>query len=137
MYHFLMRTGRRKERRRGPDLVVRSVQACIVGCLLLLVAALLLVDTAKPRMETFFDRLFGISLRRYWDIKLISLNFRVLVIMFSCSSVGLLANLARLRRRYDELSLTLTVSWWLSALGIAAYLWLDPGLRRTLMTWSW
>ena len=116
---------------------MRAVHACIVGCLLLLVAALLLVDTAKPRMETFFDRLFGISLRRYWDLKLIGLNFRVLVVMFACSSAGLIANMARLRRRYDELSLTLTVSWWLSVLGIVAYLWLDPGLRRTLLSWSW
>jgi len=118
-----------QERRRGPDLVVRVIHASIVGCLLLLVASLLLVDTAKPRVETFFDRLFGVTLRRHWDLDLIRLNFRVLLIMFACSSFGLFCSLFRLKRRHDELSVTLCLTWWLSLAGIGAYLWLDPGLR--------
>jgi len=106
-----------QNRRIGPDFLVKTIQVTGILCWSLFIVSLLLVDKAKPRIETFFDRLLGVQLHQNWDHKLLQANFYVVFAIFLLSSAGLLFNKMRARRKTDRISRTLI---FLSVLSFSA-----------------
>jgi len=106
------------DRRQGPDLLCKAIRAIGLFCSLLLVLSLLLIDRAKPRIETFFDRLLGVHLRTNWDNYLLEINLYVVAVILLLSLSGLLVNSFRTRRKSDHYSRTLLLLTIISSLAI-------------------
>jgi hypothetical protein len=95
------------EKRSGPDILVNLIKTLSIVCCLLLIGALLLLDLAKPGIETFFDRLLDVQLRENWDQELLLSHFYLVAIMCALSLLGLIFNKMRTRRKTDRYSKTL------------------------------
>jgi len=108
------------ERRKGPDLLVRSLTWINAVAALTLIAAFCLTAMAKPEIETFFDRFYNINLYRRpnWDMNLM----RYMVALFSASSLtgisGLIINHRRRRRKQDYVRSTLVICLLISLIGL-------------------
>jgi len=99
-----------KERRLGPDPIFRTVQFLNFLCGALLISALLIIDRAKPRIETFFDRFFHVHFNKGWDHDLLTANLYVVSILCLLSIAGLLFNSMRARRKDNKFSKILIFS---------------------------
>jgi len=106
------------ERRQGPDLLCKAIRAIGLFSSLLLVLSMLLIDRAKPRIETFFDRLLGVQLRSNWDRNLLEVNRQVVTAILLLSLLGLLINFFRSRRKSDRYSRTLLLLSIISTLAL-------------------
>lgn len=96
-----------QERRKGPDLLSKTIRVIGLVCSSLLILSMLLIDRAKPRIETFFDRLLGMQLQNNWDSDLLLSNYHLVIAIFTLSIAGLLFNTRRARRQSDSYSRTL------------------------------
>ncbi len=115
----------RLERRRGPDPLARSLRWIAAAGWAVLCAALLVLDRAKPEVETFFERYYKISLRSTWDMELARVLFYLMLAGLCLSLGGLALNALRHRRAEDEWRLNLVVIALISLGGILGYLfWL-------------
>jgi len=108
------------DRRKGPDLLVRSLTWANAIAAVSLVAAFCLTAAAKPEIETFFDRYYHVNLnhRPGWDISLM----RYMVVLFIVSGltgiVGLTINNRRRRRKGDYIRATLIICLVVSLIGL-------------------
>jgi hypothetical protein len=110
------------ERRRGPDAVIKAVWWTVGISWLLFIAALVFIDTAKPETETFFDRMFDVSIRDYWNENMLLYAFFVMVLDLAVCIIGLIFNLARHKRKTDRISKSILILGILSLSGILWYL---------------
>jgi hypothetical protein len=111
------------DRRQGPDfwrLAIRWLAVTVWG---LMLTALLLVGWAKPKVETFFDRYYQLTLRSTWDMDLARYIFFCMTAGFLLSLLGLAINRLRHRRRDDEYLVSLILSAAICASGIGLYLY--------------
>ena len=99
-----------QERRSGPDFLIRVIKTLNIVCGSLMIAALLLIDKAKPGIATFFDRLLAVHLRKNWDRDLLLALLYVAAAICFLSLTGLLMNKMRTRRKTDRYSKTLIFS---------------------------
>ncbi|BCR02978.1 hypothetical protein DESUT3_00470 [Desulfuromonas versatilis] len=111
-----------RERRRGPDPLVRSLRWLGGLGWLAMLAALVFLDLAKPEIETFFERWYQIRLRTTWDLQLARYLFYSMLAGLAFSLAGLAANLRRRRRSSDEIRVSLVALAVISLLGILRYL---------------
>jgi hypothetical protein len=89
-------------RRKGPDLLSRSLRWLALLGWGLMFAALVVLGNAKPQMTTFLERHYGVRLRTWWDAELAG-NIRPLLWAgLGISILGLAANALRHRRSSDE-----------------------------------
>lgn len=110
------------ERRRGPDIVVKTVW-CIIGISWLLsIAVLCITGKARPQNETFFDRLFNITVRDYWNENLLAYAFPIWIMNFIVCVVGFILNLFRQKRKADKISKSIIILGAISLAGIIWYL---------------
>jgi len=108
------------ERRKGPDIVVKAVWWVVGISWLLIFTALIITDKAKPERTTFFDRLFSVSVRNYWDQDLLQNAFYVLLVNLVVCIVGFILNMMRQKRKTDKISKSIIV---LAALTLAGIIW--------------
>lgn len=108
------------ERRRGPDIVVKAVWWIVGIGWLMIVAALVFTNQAMPARTTFFDRLFDVSVRDYWDTNLLRNVFYVLFVNFCVCIVGFVLNMMRQKRKTDKVSKSIIV---MTAVNLAGILW--------------
>lgn len=109
-------------KRSGPDFWVKTIESlCVVGWLLMLIA-LLVIGTAKPEIETFFDRYYSVPLRRTWDLELTRYVFYIMLLGLFLSVFGLLANSRRISRKEDSYRDSLIIVGVISLIGIIKYL---------------
>ncbi len=108
-------------RRKGPDLWCRSLRYLALLGWLLLVSALFILDYAKPKIETFFERVYDIHLHQQWDMNLARNILWLMVLGLLLSVVGLVINAKRNRRRTDQWRLSLIFLGVLSSAGIFLY----------------
>ena len=120
------RANNRLQRRRGPDFLIRLMEALGVFGWLLMFVALLVVGKAKPQVETFFDRHYHIALRTAWDESLIDYLCYVMLFGLCLSVSGLIINRKRHRRKGDEYRISLILVGIISLAGIAACLFFRP-----------
>jgi len=109
-------------RRKGPDLWSRSLRYLALFGWLLLISALFILDRAKPKIETFFERVYDIQLRQQWDMDLARYIWWLMVLGLLISVVGLVINANRKRRQTDQWRLSLIFLGLISLSGILLYL---------------
>ena len=108
------------ERRKGPDIVVKAVWWVVGISWMLIITAVLFTDKAKPERTTFFDRLFEVSVREYWDRDLLQNAFYVLLVNLAVCIIGFIMNMMRQKRKTDKISKSIIV---LTVITLAGILW--------------
>ncbi len=108
-------------RRKRSDPVLRLLTWCHSAAVIALAAALGILAVAKPKVETFFDRYYGIALRKTWDLELANYIGVMLVISSLLGIIGLILNSRRLRRRDDHIHVTLLISLIISLVGLGFF----------------
>jgi hypothetical protein len=108
-------------RRKGPDLLIRSLRYLALLGWSMMIAALFVLDGAKPQVETFFERTYGIHLRSQWNLDLAHNISLLLWAGLGSSLLGLIFNAFRHRRRDDEWRLSLMLLFLASLAGILLY----------------
>lgn len=116
---------RRDDRRKGQKdtvgFTIRVINA--VGWVIVL-AAVLLVEQARPRGADFFTRYFNANLvGGYWNKTLIYIALASLVAVFLASIVGFILNTRRHKRETDRYSISTLVLGVLSLFGMALLVW--------------
>ncbi|KIH76435.1 hypothetical protein SAMN05660860_01505 [Geoalkalibacter ferrihydriticus] len=106
------------ERRRHPDLWVRSLEWLAVGSWLLLFIALLLVAKAKPQVETFFERYYDLPLDPFWNLELLGYLQGLMALGLGISIIGLFINWRRSRRAEDQYCVSLIILGIISLVGL-------------------
>ncbi|WNO61138.1 hypothetical protein [Rheinheimera sp. MMS21-TC3] len=110
-----------KDRRTGPDLVCRLFAwLAIVGWLLFLVC-LVITHYASPEMDSGLVRYWHIDIRTYWRP---TLTFWLEWLLWGCvllSSISLVLNWFRLKRRSDHLHFNI-ILLLLTSLGFLFYI---------------
>lgn len=106
------------ERRRRPDLWVRSLEWLAVGSWLLLFIALLLVAKAKPQVETFFERYYDLPLDPFWNLELLGYLQGLMALGLGISIIGLFINWRRSRRAEDQYCVSLIILGIISLVGL-------------------
>lgn len=108
-------------RRKGPDLWSRSLRYLALAGWLLLVGAFFILEQAKPKIETFFERVYDIRLHQQWDMDLARYILWLMILGLLLSIVGLVINAKRNRRRTDQWRLSLIFLGIISVAGIILY----------------
>ncbi|KAA3658881.1 MAG: hypothetical protein DWQ10_10225 [Calditrichaeota bacterium] len=112
-----------RNRRRGPDKLIKAIHWLAIFGWINFIISLVLFDKAKPDFETFFDRLFHIEMRTYWNESLAFLSFSWFILCIILSITGLIINKKRHRRKTDEYRWNLIVLAIISLIGAASYLY--------------
>ena len=100
----------RRDLRRGPDLRVRMLKWFAVASWGVFFFLLLVVEKARPRFETFFDRFYGIHLRTTWNEALLPTISGACGVGLLICLAGLAAGIDRYRRKGDGVPLSLTAT---------------------------
>lgn len=108
-------------RRKGPDFWTRSLRYLGLVGWTLLIAALVVLDQAKPQVETFFERVYDIRLQQQWDMDLARYLLWLMVLGLLLSVSGLVINSRRKRRRTDQWRLSLIFLGLISLTGMVLY----------------
>ncbi|MCP4117330.1 MAG: hypothetical protein GY737_18430 [Desulfobacteraceae bacterium] len=84
------------------------------------VIALILIVTerAKPEFESFFDRVYRLDIRTWWDIEFVRYLFWLAFAGSIMSSIGLMLSVTRARRRDDASRFGLLLMGLFSVLGL-------------------
>ena len=109
------------DRRKGPDLWIRSLRYLALAGWILLIVAFVILDRAKPQVETFFERVYNIHLEQHWDMDLARYLLWLMVVGLLLSFAGLVINARRNRRRTDQWRVSLILLGVISLTGIVLY----------------
>jgi len=110
------------ERRKGPDIIVKTVWVVSAVSWLLIIIALAFAQKAAPEIETFFDRYLGKTVRSYWDENSLRYAFIIFIINFIICVAGFILNMKRKRRKTDKVSKSIILLGLASLFGILWYL---------------
>lgn len=110
-----------QDRRKKPDLLVKSVRWFIMGSWLTVVAAVVIIGIAKPKFKTFFDKWREVNLRTTWNTDLAKYFLYAMIIGFCTSVFGILIDLKRHRRKDDQHHYSLEFIGIVSIIGIIMY----------------
>ncbi|MBF0318671.1 MAG: hypothetical protein HQL01_02530 [Nitrospirae bacterium] len=107
------------DRRRGPDIIVKSIRWTILSCWVLLFVVWSYIYYAMPEQPSIFDPHSVYSKpRTYWDISLLKKAFISINIVLLISLVGLAVSALRHSRRTDKAPVTLILMVVLSLIGM-------------------
>ncbi|NLX63924.1 MAG: hypothetical protein GX022_03975 [Clostridiaceae bacterium] len=104
----------RVDLRKGPDLILRMLDISSVILWGFIIINLIMIMFAMPEKETFFDRLFSIKIRDYWDEELLRFPLALSVVQLVISVILLFLNSKRLKRRDDRLRVSVIISLFVS-----------------------
>lgn len=106
------------EKRKGPDLFIIWVKIARIVVWIILGIILLLNDSARPQVTTFFDYFFDVTVRDFWDKSLLFTSFLVSIILFIFSFISILINMTRLKRTTDRFYISLIITLIISSVNI-------------------
>lgn len=106
------------EKRKGSDLFLMWIKISRVVVWVILGILIVITDSARPKTTTFFDYLFDITVRSFWDQGLILFSFIVAIILFVFSFVSILINMTRLKRAKDRFYISLVITLIISTIDI-------------------
>ena len=110
-----------RDRRSRPDIWLRLIGFFgVIGWLVMLVA-MIIANKARPEIETVTTRFHNIMVRTIWDTGLTTYLFYLMVVGLCISVTGLLINLKRLKRKDDQLRISLILVLLISIAGIVTY----------------
>lgn len=107
----------REERRKGPDNIIKITNYLSIAALILMLPPLIIIERARPEMESLFDRWFRVTVQAGWDLELLAGSVIYIVAVFLLSAVGLYLNTTRLRRKSDRLRYGLMIPLAFSVFG--------------------
>jgi len=110
-----------KDRRKGPDILVKTIRWFVLIGWIIMILALIFVYVAKPGMITFFTRHLATDLRTDWDMRLVHFILVLMILGFLISITGFYINLKRSRRKGDEIRVSFILLGMMSVLGIITY----------------
>ncbi len=112
------------ERRRGPDILVKSLRWIGFAGWFLMVMALIILEKARPKTTLVFNKIFDVdpNMRTYWDRDLVRYIFYLMILGFTLSAVGLIFNSLRHRRKSDTYRIYLILLGVISFIGMMIYL---------------
>lgn len=102
--------------RKGPDLILRMIDILSVILWGFLIVNFAVILMARPVGETFFDRLFNIKVRDYWDTGLLNFSLLLSLSQLGLSIFSLFLNSKRLKRKGDKIKFSILVSIFISLL---------------------
>ena len=111
-----------KDRRKGPDFCVKWIKWAGYFLWIIAVTVILMADKARPPIETFFDRLFKIHLRKTWNTELMKYAFYLLILLFLTCIFTIIINSRRHRRKTDRYNPSVIVLSILSLIGMIIYI---------------
>ena len=114
---------KKPDRRRGPDLWLKSLGWLTFAGWLVMVLAMMVIEKAKPPIETIATRFFNIHLRRTWDMEVAQYLFYLMYVGLCISTIGLAINVRRLSRKTDSVRINLILLWLISLVGIITYIY--------------
>jgi hypothetical protein len=112
--------GRDRRKRRDPILYLISIFGFVSWALML--PALLLIDQARPEVETFFDRWLGLTVDPHWDVATFRYAFFLMLLIMLLSGAGLIFNSFRNKRKEDSIRINLIIIFGFSLIGVIYYL---------------
>ncbi|MBN2038588.1 MAG: hypothetical protein JW864_01005 [Spirochaetes bacterium] len=113
---------KKQNRRRGPDTLVKSINVLAGVTWFLILVVFILITFAKPRVETFFDRQYNISLGGGWDKTIISYAVILLFILVMICFIGIIININRHKRKTDKYNKSLIWFGIISLIGMIYFL---------------
>lgn len=90
-----------KNRRGKPDPIIRWLELSSILVWIIFMFNIVAILSAKPVEEGFFDRLFDVSVRSYWDIRYLQRSLIISIAQLVISVVSILLNTRRMKRKYD------------------------------------
>lgn len=110
------------ERRKGPDIVVKAVWWMVgTGWVLIFIAFMFYIE-ARPKFETFIDRMVKAHIRNTWDFNVLQYAFFVMLINIAICIIGFIMNMLRQKRKTDKISKSIVVLGIINLSGIIWYL---------------
>lgn len=100
--------------RRGPDLIIRMIDIISVILWGFIIVNFAIILVAMPLYETFFDRLFNIRVRDYWDAYILQFSLILSLTQLIISVFSLYLNFKRLKRKNDKLRASILASIFIS-----------------------
>ncbi|HKM15352.1 MAG TPA: hypothetical protein VJY63_05445 [Marinospirillum sp.] len=109
-----------RRKKTGPLLKIISVFGFVSW--LLMLPVLVLLEKAKPELQTFFDRWMHLDVQSSWDVTLYRYAFYLMLLVMFLSFFGLVLNALRMRRSTDTWRINLILVFLLSLSGVIYYL---------------
>lgn len=114
---------RLSNRRKQPDLILRSLAWSNGIAVISLFLAVCLIAIAKPKKMNFLDHFYDVQrLSPAWNKDMIGYIGVMLLISFIASVIGILLNGKRLRRNKDHVHATLVLSLIASTISLFFFL---------------
>lgn len=99
-----------KRRRTTPDPVIRWLELSSVLVWIIFLFDIAFILSARPMSESFFDRLFHVTVRNYWDVRPLKISLIISIIQFVVSIVSVYLNTRRMKRKYDTVYISNHIS---------------------------
>ncbi len=113
-----MRMKQREENQQlAPDIWTRIMSVLGVMAWSLLLPILYMLDFARPRPETFFDRMLGLEVSSVWDYDILLQALWLLLLMFFLAGLGVAINHYRKQQRGDYYRFNLFTAAGIALLG--------------------
>ena len=116
-------TDMKPDRRRGPDLWVKTLRWLGVFSWFVMIAALFIIDRARPEEENMFTKAANVSVRTTWNMELFHYLFYLMIFGLCISVIGIVINSRRHHRADDRFRYILIILGIISAFGIIKYLY--------------
>ncbi len=111
----------KKNKRQGPDLLVRSKETMIFISWIMFFAIFMLVSLAKPQTGGLLPGFYNASMSSAWDSGKLQVAFLLMICLAIMSVFGLFVNSLRIRRKGDGYSFSFIVFGAISLIGIILY----------------
>ena len=105
-----------KNRSAEPDRIIKWLDIASILIWFMFIFSTTFISYAKPGDENFFDRLFKVTVRDYWDFRILGTALIFSVILFIISALSIYLNKKRLKRKYDRIRFSFYISGFLSLL---------------------
>ena len=112
----------KQDRRRGPDFLIKTLRGLGIFGWFVMIAALYILDMAKPEEENMFTKAADVNVRTTWDPQLINYLFCLLIFGLGISIIGVFINSRRHHRKDDRFKYILITLGAISTFGIIKYL---------------
>ncbi len=106
------------DRRGRRDVWTRLLTIFNVLSWVVIALILILTERAKPEFESFFDRIYRLDIRTWWDIEFVKYLFWLAFAGSIMSSIGLILSVTRGRRQEDTSRFGLLLMGLLSVIGL-------------------
>jgi len=110
------------DRRKKNDWVVHMATILSILSWLVAFTVLFVLEQASPEKETILERMFGITVRDYWNSSLLPIAFILLVISLCFCIFAFIFNMLRKRRKTDKYKKSIIIIGAITLIGIVIFM---------------